>query len=128
LAFYYLCILKFEILHSVNQEIRDKYEVVIGLEVHAQLQTESKIFAADAASFGASPNTHISPITLGHPGTLPKLNKRAVEFAMRMGIACNSQITENQYFDRKIISIRIFQKAIRLLKIKLLSVWVVAFM
>lgn len=101
MAFYYLCILKFEILHSVNQEIRDKYEVVIGLEVHAQLQTESKIFAADAASFGASPNTHISPITLGHPGTLPKLNKRAVEFAMRMGIACNSQITENQYFDRK---------------------------
>lgn len=85
----------------MKQEIRDKYEVVIGLEVHAQLQTESKIFAADAASFGASPNTHISPITLGHPGTLPKLNRRAVEFAMKMGLACNSQITENQYFDRK---------------------------
>jgi aspartyl-tRNA(Asn)/glutamyl-tRNA(Gln) amidotransferase subunit B len=85
----------------MKQEIRDKYEIVIGLEVHAQLQTESKIFAADAASFGGLPNTHISPITLGHPGTLPKLNKKAVEFAMKMGLACNSQITENQYFDRK---------------------------
>ena len=85
----------------MKQEIRDKYEVVIGLEVHAQLQTESKIFAADAAYFGGLPNTHISPITLGHPGTLPKLNRRAVEFAMKMGLACNSQITENQYFDRK---------------------------
>lgn len=85
----------------MKQEIRDKYEVVIGLEVHAQLQTESKIFAADAASFGGSPNTHISPITLGHPGTLPKLNRKAVEYAIKMGLACNSQITENQYFDRK---------------------------
>ena len=85
----------------MRQEIRDKYEIVIGLEVHAQLQTESKIFAADAASFGGLPNTHISPITLGHPGTLPKLNRRTVEFAMKMGLACNSQITENQYFDRK---------------------------
>jgi len=85
----------------MKQEIRDKYEVVIGLEVHAQLQTESKIFAADATSFGGSPNTHISPITLGHPGTLPKLNRKAVEYAIKMGLACNSQITENQYFDRK---------------------------
>ena len=85
----------------MKQEIRDKYEIVIGLEVHAQLQTEYKIFAADTASFGGLPNTHISPITLGHPGTLPKLNRRAVEFAMKMGLACNSQITENQYFDRK---------------------------
>jgi aspartyl-tRNA(Asn)/glutamyl-tRNA(Gln) amidotransferase subunit B len=85
----------------MKKEIRDKYEIVIGLEVHAQLQTESKIFAADAASFGGLPNTHISPITLGHPGTLPKLNKKAVEFAMKMGLACNSQIAENQYFDRK---------------------------
>jgi aspartyl-tRNA(Asn)/glutamyl-tRNA(Gln) amidotransferase subunit B len=94
--------LQIEILkYSMKQEIRDKYEVVIGLEVHAQLQTESKIFAADAASFGGLPNTHISPITLGHPGTLPKLNRKAVEYAIKMGLACNSQITENQYFDRK---------------------------
>jgi aspartyl-tRNA(Asn)/glutamyl-tRNA(Gln) amidotransferase subunit B len=85
----------------VKPEIREKYEVVIGLEVHAQLQTESKIFAADAASFGGSPNTHISPITLGHPGTLPKLNRKAVEYAIKMGLACNSEITNYQYFDRK---------------------------
>ena len=85
----------------MNQEIRDKYEVVIGLEVHAQLQTESKIFAADSASFGAAPNTHISPITLGHPGTLPKLNKKAVEYAIKMGLAVGSRISEYQYFDRK---------------------------
>ncbi len=85
----------------MNQAIRDKYEVVIGLEVHAQLQTVSKIFAADSAAFGAAPNTHISPITLGHPGTLPKLNKKAVEFAIKMGLAAGSSITDYQYFDRK---------------------------
>lgn len=85
----------------MNQEIRNKYEVVIGLEVHAQLQTESKIFAADSASFGAAPNTHISPITLGHPGTLPKLNRKAVEYAIKMGFAAGSKISEYQYFDRK---------------------------
>lgn len=85
----------------MNQEIRNKYEVVIGLEVHAQLQTESKIFAADAASFGAAPNTHISPITLGHPGTLPKLNRKAVEYAIKMGFATGSKISDYQYFDRK---------------------------
>lgn len=85
----------------MNQEIRNKYEVVIGLEVHAQLQTESKIFAADAASFGAAPNTHISPITLGHPGTLPKLNRKAVEYAIKMGFAAGSKISDYQYFDRK---------------------------
>jgi aspartyl-tRNA(Asn)/glutamyl-tRNA(Gln) amidotransferase subunit B len=85
----------------MNQEIRDKYEVVIGLEVHAQLQTESKIFAADATAFGAAPNTHISPITLGHPGTLPKLNKKAVEYAIRLGLAVGSEISDYQHFDRK---------------------------
>ena len=82
-------------------ENTQKYEVVIGLEVHAQLRTQSKIFAADSAAFGGQPNTHISPLTLGHPGTLPKLNEKAIEFATRMGLACNSQITRFQYFDRK---------------------------
>lgn len=78
-----------------------KYETVIGLEVHAQLMTESKIFAPDANKFGSAPNTNISPITLGHPGVLPKLNKKAVEFAIKMGLASGSEITRNQYFDRK---------------------------
>src|SRR5688500_19090023 len=79
----------------------DKYEAVIGLEVHAQLLTESKLFSGDSASFGGEPNTHISPITLAHPGTLPRLNKKAVEFAVRMGLACHCQITEHNYFARK---------------------------
>ncbi|MBP6154365.1 MAG: Asp-tRNA(Asn)/Glu-tRNA(Gln) amidotransferase GatCAB subunit B, partial [Chitinophagales bacterium] len=55
-------------------EIYDKYEIVIGLEVHVQLNTKTKIFAGDEADFGAAPNTHISPITLGLPGVLQKLN------------------------------------------------------
>jgi aspartyl-tRNA(Asn)/glutamyl-tRNA(Gln) amidotransferase subunit B len=79
----------------------DKYEVVIGLEVHAQLLTESKLFCGDSAAFGGAPNTHISPITLGHPGTLPKLNRKAVEYAIRLGLACNSRIEKENYFARK---------------------------
>ena len=78
-----------------------KYEAVIGLEVHAQLQTQSKLFSGDSASFGAEPNTHISPITLGHPGTLPKTNKKAVEFSIKMGLACNCEIERSNYFARK---------------------------
>lgn len=79
----------------------DKYEVVIGLEVHAQLLTESKLFCGDSAAFGGAPNTHISPITLGHPGTLPMLNRKAVEFAIRLGLACQSRIERENYFARK---------------------------
>ena len=79
----------------------EAYEIVIGLEVHAQLLTQSKLFCGDSASFGAEPNTHISPITMGHPGTLPKLNKEAVLLAIKMGLACNSTITRHNYFARK---------------------------
>jgi len=78
-----------------------KYEAVIGLEIHAQLATNSKLFCGDATSFGAEPNTHISPITMGHPGTLPKTNTKAVEYAIKMGIACASEIEKNNYFARK---------------------------
>ena len=78
-----------------------KYEIVIGLEVHCQLSTESKIFAPDINKFGSDPNTNISVITLGHPGVLPKLNKKAVEYAIRIGLACGCEITRNNYFDRK---------------------------
>ena len=77
------------------------YEVVVGLEVHAQLQTASKLFCGDDASFGAEPNTHISPVTMAHPGTLPVLNKKAVEYAIKMGLACNCTITRKNYFARK---------------------------
>lgn len=78
-----------------------QYEIVIGLEVHCQLSTESKIFASDSNRFGSEPNTNISVITLGHPGVLPKLNKKAVEYAIKMGLACGCEITRNNYFDRK---------------------------
>ena len=81
--------------------IADKYEVVIGLEVHAQLSTASKLFCGDSAAFGADANTHISAITMGHPGTLPKTNKKAVEYAIKMGIACHCEIVQDNYFARK---------------------------
>ena len=78
-----------------------KYEAVIGLEIHAQLATNSKLFCGDDASFGAAPNTHISPITMGHPGTLPKTNAKAIEYAIRIGLACGSKIAKHNYFARK---------------------------
>ena len=78
-----------------------KYETVIGLEVHAQLLTKTKLFCADETSFGAEPNSYISPVTLGYPGTLPVLNKEAVHLAIKMGIACHSEIETWNYFARK---------------------------
>jgi len=75
--------------------------VVIGLEVHAQLLTKSKLFCGDSASFGAAPNTHISPITLAHPGTLPRMNKKAIEFAVKLGLALHCEIEQENYFARK---------------------------
>ena len=86
---------------TLSPDVLARYEVVVGLEVHCQLLTQSKIFAADANAFGADPNTHISVITLGHPGTLPKLNRKAIEYAVRMGLACGSDITRYNVFARK---------------------------
>ena len=77
------------------------YETVIGLEVHAQLLTRTKLFCSDETEFGAEPNTHISPVTLGYPGTLPVLNKQAVRLAVKMGMACHSQIESVNYFARR---------------------------
>lgn len=81
--------------------IRDKYEVVIGLEVHAQLKTKSKIFAPDSTEFGAEPNTHTSPITLGMPGVLPVLNKEVVNMGILCGLALHCEIPRYCKFDRK---------------------------
>ncbi|MEO6633689.1 MAG: Asp-tRNA(Asn)/Glu-tRNA(Gln) amidotransferase subunit GatB [Mucilaginibacter sp.] len=86
---------------SFTAGIGDKYELVVGLEVHAQLSTLSKAFSPDSAAFGAGPNEHISAISLGHPGTLPKLNKKAVEYAVKMGLACNCTINLRNTFARK---------------------------
>lgn len=85
----------------MNKAIRDKYIAVIGLEVHAQLLTKSKIFNGDSTAFGSAPNTNIDPISLAHPGTLPRLNKRVVELAVKMGLACHSEISRLTIFDRK---------------------------
>jgi aspartyl-tRNA(Asn)/glutamyl-tRNA(Gln) amidotransferase subunit B len=78
-----------------------EYEIVVGLEVHIQLLTKSKLFCADDIAFGAEPNTHVSPITLAHPGTLPVLNRRAVEMAVKLGLALDSRIARHSHFDRK---------------------------
>lgn len=77
------------------------YEVVIGLEIHAQLATKSKLFCGDSISFGASPNSQVSAISLAHPGTLPKTNRQAVALAVQLGLACNSEIEQVNYFARK---------------------------
>jgi aspartyl-tRNA(Asn)/glutamyl-tRNA(Gln) amidotransferase subunit B len=82
-------------------DVYSKYETVIGLEVHAQLLTDSKLFCSDSAAFGGAPNTHISPITMGHPGTLPKMNRKAAEYAIKLGLACHCDIEKDNYFARK---------------------------
>ena len=78
-----------------------KYETVIGLEVHTQLKTNSKLFCGDSAQFGGNANTHISPVTLAHPGTLPMMNKKAIEYAVKLGLALNCTIEQHNYFARK---------------------------
>lgn len=85
----------------LSEELNNKYQLVVGLEVHAQLLTESKMYASDSNEYGNLPNTLISVITLGHPGTLPKVNKKAVEYAIKMGLACQSEITRYNVFARK---------------------------
>ena len=83
------------------EDMKEKYEMVIGLEVHAQLKTNTKIFAPDGAQFGKDPNTQTSAITLGMPGVLPVLNKEAVRMGILTGLALNSQIPKRCKFDRK---------------------------
>jgi len=78
-----------------------KFEAVIGLEVHAQLLTNTKIFCGCSTKFGNEPNSNVCPICLGHPGVLPVLNKKVVEFAALMGVATNSIINRNSIFARK---------------------------
>ena len=82
-------------------DLRDKYEVVIGLEVHAQLKTKSKIFAPDSTEFGSEQNSHTSAITLGMPGVLPVLNKECVNMGILLGLALNCEIPNRCKFDRK---------------------------
>lgn len=81
--------------------VYDKYQAVIGLEIHAQLSTKSKAYTSDSTEFGSLPNSNISPISLGHPGTLPRLNKSNIEYAIKLGLAVHSDIREKNEFARK---------------------------
>lgn len=80
---------------------RSDYEVVIGLEVHAELSTKTKIFCSCPTEFGAAPNTHTCPICMAMPGTLPVLNEKVVEYAVKAGLATNCEISRNSKNDRK---------------------------
>ncbi|MCL2199393.1 MAG: Asp-tRNA(Asn)/Glu-tRNA(Gln) amidotransferase GatCAB subunit B, partial [Defluviitaleaceae bacterium] len=75
-----------------------KWEVVMGLEVHAELSTQSKIFCGCSTVFGGEPNTNVCPVCSGMPGTLPKLNRAVVECAMRLGVALNCEISKDCKF------------------------------
>jgi len=77
------------------------YEAVIGLEIHIQLLTNSKAYSSDSAEYGGAPNSHVSVITLAHPGTLPKNNTSVIDKAITLGLALNCNITEFNQFDRK---------------------------
>ena len=85
----------------MEASIRDKYEVVIGLEVHAQMLTKTKAYSNDVNEYGSAPNSNISVVTLGHPGTLPVMNKKTIEFAIKLGLACDAHIAPAQHFARK---------------------------
>ena len=97
--------------HSIKKELSfhifagmsrfEKYEAVIGLEVHTQLLTKSKLFCGDSTQFGNPPNTNISAISLAHPGTLPVMNEKAIELAIKLGLAFNCKIVRDNYFARK---------------------------
>ena len=78
-----------------------QYETVIGLEVHVELATKTKIFCSCSTEFGGAPNTHTCPVCTGMPGSLPVLNKQVVEYAAAVGLATNCTITQNCKFDRK---------------------------
>lgn len=82
-------------------DLREKYETVIGLEVHVELNTKTKAFCGCKNQFGAEPNTFICPVCLGLPGSLPVINEEMVKKAIKIGLALNCEIAEKTKFDRK---------------------------
>ena len=90
-----------------------QYETVIGLEVHVELATKTKIFCGCSTEFGGAPNTHTCPVCTGMPGSLPVLNKKVVEFAIKAGLAANCHIHQYCKFDRRTIFTRIILRTTR---------------
>ncbi|TVR39725.1 MAG: Asp-tRNA(Asn)/Glu-tRNA(Gln) amidotransferase subunit GatB [Cryomorphaceae bacterium] len=86
---------------TLDPHIRDKYQMVVGLEIHAQLNTRSKAYCADLNEYGSAPNSNVGPVSLGMPGTLPVVNRQVVQHAIRLGLSLNCNITESMYFARK---------------------------
>lgn len=84
-----------------DDNLLDKYEAVIGLEVHIQLNTKTKAYSSDRYNYGDPPNTDVSVISLGHPGALPRFNKQVMNFAVKLGVALDCEITEKMNFARK---------------------------
>ena len=90
-----------------------EYETVIGLEVHCELATKTKIFCGCTTEFGGEPNTHVCPVCAGMPGTLPVLNKQVVAYALSAGVALNCDINSTASSTERIIFIRIFRRLTR---------------
>ncbi|WP_419241827.1 Asp-tRNA(Asn)/Glu-tRNA(Gln) amidotransferase subunit GatB [Cardinium endosymbiont of Nabis limbatus] len=88
-------------MNKLYEAIKEQYQVVIGLEIHIQLLTDSKMFSSDRAEYGALPNTNLSPVTLACPGALPRVNKKAFDYAIKLGLACGATITNLNFFARK---------------------------
>ncbi len=86
---------------EITEELRSKYQLVVGLEVHAQLSTASKAYSGAVNSFGDLPNSNTCPLSLGHPGTLPRINERVIESAIKLGLATECEINREIYFARK---------------------------
>lgn len=86
---------------ELSEEIRAKYKPVIGLEIHAQMLTNSKAYSDDINTYGSAPNSNVSVVTLGHPGTLPVMNAKTIDFAIKMGLALGADIAPKQHFARK---------------------------
>ena len=100
------------------------FEAVIGLEIHAQLNTKSKLFCTASTNFGDAPNTHVSPVSLGLPGALPVLNKEAVRLAIMAGLALECDIQERSIWARKNYFYQISQRDIKFLNLIIPFVWV----
>ena len=93
--------------------LNENYELIIGLEVHAELSTKTKIFCSCPTEFGAEPNTHVCPVCMAMPGALPVLNEKVVEYAVKAGLATNCQISQNSKNDRKNYFTQIHQELIK---------------